>query len=588
MRFAYTCKYTPVEALSSMGLEMELIEPEVVGFTAAETAMHPNMCSYVKGVLEEMRKGEYDGIILTSCCDSMRRLKDALKSEFPNLKVYGIDLPRKTDREGEKLYTFRVKQLIDSISQDTGTCFREENLLKVLRDIELEETREDRTESPISIGVIGGRTGKNTLKFLKDQGIAKGFDLTCTEMKRDENHFKDVSSLEEYCIGQLNKFPCMRMDQRDQRRKRIIREAEKVDGIIYHNVQFCDMYSYEYASLRKVLSKPLLRLDTDLTPQSSGQIKTRIEAFCESLEAGCSYRNICKNEDEDRRRYRLQFDAENEMKKRKRGKKVTGSPDNLFVLGIDSGSTSTNAVIMDGNMNIVSFASVRTGAKASEGARKAFEETIQNANLEREDIACIVSTGYGRDNIKFRDRSVTEITCHGRGAAFFFPEARTVLDIGGQDSKAIRLDRDGNVTDFAMNDKCAAGTGRFLEAIARTLEIPVTELSSQAAKSENEIEISSMCTVFAESEVISLIAEDVEVSDIARGVSKSIAGKAVALMKRVGMEEPYMMTGGVARNGAVVRALEQITESQFLIPENPDLAGAVGAALFALDDVKSI
>ena len=154
----------------------------------------------------------------------------------------------------------------------------------------------------------------------------------------------------------------MRMDQRDKRRKRIIREAEKVDGIIYHNVQFCDMYSYEYASLRKVLSKPLLRLDTDLTPQSSGQIKTRIEAFCESLEAGCSYSHVCKNEDEDRRRYRLQFDAENEMKKRKRGKKVTGSPDNLFVLGIDSGSTSTNAVIMDGNMNIVSFASVRTGA----------------------------------------------------------------------------------------------------------------------------------------------------------------------------------------------------------------------------------
>ena len=179
--------------------------------------------------------------------------------------------------------------------------------------------------------------------------------------------------------------------------------------------------------------------------------------------------------------------------------------------GIDSGSTSTNAVIMNEKPGkIVASAVVRTGAKSGESAQKILNEILQKAGCSREDISWIVSTGYGRVSIPFADENVTEISCHGRGAHYFNPKVRTILDIGGQDSKAIRLNAAGEVADFVMNDKCAAGTGRFLEMIARTLEIDVDELGPIALKSTEDIEITSMCSVFAESEVISLIANNKE------------------------------------------------------------------------------
>lgn len=599
MKLAYVCKYTPVEILEAMGFDTELIEPDVVGFTAAETAMHPNMCSYVKGVMEKLKEADYDGVILTTCCDSMRRLKDVAKHNYPNMKIYSLDLPRKLGETGESLYFDRVNNLINELSRDFAVEFEEDRFLYHLKNncANNKEKNKDYGHNlegtQIEIGILGGRIGTNSIESIINNGFETKFNLTCTGDVNNQQLFENIGSLREYTNEKMRQFPCMRMDQGEKRRKLIEKEIETVDGLIYHNVQFCDMYSYEYTSLRKSIDKPILRLDTDLTPQSKGQIKTRVEAFYESLEGklNCDYRQICQSENENIRRRKL----EEEFYQEKREKRtlhmqggITENKQKVYVLGIDSGSTSTNAVIMDENGELIASSSVRTGAKASEGAKKAFEDVLDKAKLNEKDISRIVSTGYGRDNIKFKDRSVTEITCHGRGAHYFFPQAVTVLDIGGQDSKAIKLDRDGNVVDFAMNDKCAAGTGRFLEAIARTLEIPVTSLEKEASKSKNKIEISSMCTVFAESEVISLIAEDVDVSDIAAGVSNSIAGKAIALMKRIGLEEPYMMTGGVARNGAVVKALSEISGGDFLIPENPDLAGAVGAALFAIDDVKII
>ena len=182
---------------------------------------------------------------------------------------------------------------------------------------------------------------------------------------------------------------------------------------------------------------------------------------------------------------------------------------------------------------------------------------------------------------------MTEISCHGRGAHYFNPKIRTILDIGGQDSKAIKLDADGEVIDFVMNDKCAAGTGRFLEAIARTLEISIDELGPAALKSTEDIEITSMCTVFAESEVISLIANNKEESDIANGICRAIANKAYSLLKRVGLEADYMMTGGVAKNPGVVRAVEEKLQAKLYICPEPEIVGAVGAALYALDTQKN-
>ena len=230
---------------------------------------------------------------------------------------------------------------------------------------------------------------------------------------------------------------------------------------------------------------------------------------------------------------------------------------------------------------------VRTGAKSGESAQKILGEILGKAGLAREEIAWIVSTGYGRVSIDFADENVTEISCHGRGAHYFNPKVRTILDIGGQDSKAIHLSEAGEVTDFVMNDKCAAGTGRFLEMIARTLEIDVDELGPVALRSTEDIEITSMCSVFAESEVISLIANNKEKADIANGVCRAIAGKAYSLLKRVGMEETFMMTGGVAKNPGVVRAVEEKIQSRLYICPEPEIVGAAGAALYALDKMRA-
>lgn len=306
------------------------------------------------------------------------------------------------------------------------------------------------------------------------------FDLTCTGLGR-KLFYDEKEPLREYARGLLGQFPCMRMEQAAGRDELIRRYADSVDGVIYHTVQFCDNYAYEYAWLKSWLKRPMLLLETDYTKQSYGQILTRIEAFLESLGKDAI----------------------------KPVKKMEGK-NGMYVLGIDSGSTSTNAVIMDQDRNITAFSVVRTGAKSGESADKVLEEVLEKASLSREDISWIVSTGYGRVSIPFADENVTEISCHGKGAHYFNPKIRTILDIGGQDSKAIRLSENGEVKDFVMNDKCAAGTGRFLEMIARTLEISLDEMGALALTSTENIEITSMCSVFAESEVISLIANNKE------------------------------------------------------------------------------
>ena len=257
----------------------------------------------------------------------------------------------------------------------------------------------------------------------------------------------------------------------------------------------------------------------------------------------------------------------------------------MYVLGIDSGSASTNAVIMNQNREIIASAVVRTGAKSGESAERILEEILKKAGLKQEDLDLIVSTGYGRVSIPFADQNVTEISCHGKGAHFLNPKVRTILDIGGQDSKAIRLNDKGEVIDFVMNDKCAAGTGRFLEMMARTLEISIDELGPTSLQSKENIEISSMCSVFAESEVISLIAQNKETADIAHGIHNAIAGKAISLMKRVGLEKDFMMTGGVAKNPGVVKVLEEQLGAPLYIYEEPEIVGAAGAALFGLESL---
>lgn len=553
----YICKYAPIEVFRSMGVEMKRIEPEVTNFTQADMKMHPNICSFAKGVLEDVLAGDYEGVILTTCCDSIRRLYDVLTEELPDKFIYILDTPRITKDAGIMLYEKRIWKMIRAYEAFSGKHFEEEKLAELLKTRQKEQAISLK-EHTLNIGIVGARANENIARILEEKGANVAFDITCTGLRR-KYLLEPDQVMTGYTRGLLSQFPCMRMEAAAGRDELIEKYARSVDGIIYHTVQFCDNYSYEYAWLKKVLDAPMLQLETDYTKQSYGQVLTRIEAFLESLDSG----------------------------KEKRRPAPKGEKKDMYVMGIDSGSTSTNAVIMDGERNIVASSVVRTGAKSGESAQRILGEILEKAGLKREDISWIVSTGYGRVSIDFADENVTEISCHGRGAHYFNPKVRTILDIGGQDSKAIHLSEAGEVTDFVMNDKCAAGTGRFLEMIARTLEIDVDELGPVALQSTEDIEITSMCSVFAESEVISLIANNKEKADIAWGVCRAIAGKAYSLMKRVGLEETFMMTGGVAKNPGVVRAVEEKIQSRLYICPEPEIVGAAGAALYALDKMQA-
>lgn len=559
----YICKYAPVEVFTSMGVEMKRIEPDVTSFTQADIKMHPNICSFAKGVLEEVLDNDYEGVILTTCCDSIRRLYDVLREELPGKFIYILDTPRTTKETGVALYQTRIKNMIKSYENFSGKFFSEDKLEQVLAPLTKEQIISIK-KNRLNIGLIGARANKTIIDILDDKSVNIAFDLTCTGIMQ-KYLLEPGHILEGYTRGLLSQFPCMRMEEAAGRDKLITQYAQSVDGVIYHTVQFCDNYSYEYAWLKKNIEHPMLLLETDYTRQSRGQILTRIEAFLESLEPAAD----------------TMLDGRNF----KNSENPKGRSENMYVMGIDSGSTSTNAVIMNADKKIIASTVVRTGAKSADSAARALEEVLKAAGLIKDDLFYIVSTGYGRVSIDFADENVTEISCHGRGAHYFNPAIRAILDIGGQDSKAIHLNQAGEVTDFVMNDKCAAGTGRFLEMIARTLEIDVSELGPAALTSTEEIEITSMCSVFAESEVISLIANNKEKPDIAWGVCKAIANKAYSLLKRVGMEEEFMMTGGVAKNPGVVKAVEERIGSKLYICQEPEIVGAAGACLYALDKI---
>ena len=248
--------------------------------------------------------------------------------------------------------------------------------------------------------------------------------------------------------------------------------------------------------------------------------------------------------------------------------------------GVDIGSLSTDVVIL-ARGEIVAYSIVPTLSSSEVAARLAYDKALASAGTSSGDVANVVATGYGRASIDFAGKTVTEITCHALGARRLFPEAKTVIDIGGQDSKVIRLAEDGRVEDFAMNDKCAAGTGRFLEVMARSLDTDLQSLGRLSALSEADVRISSTCTVFAESEVVALVAKGAAKEDIIRGLHRSVAERVYAMVARLRAEGPFVMTGGVAKNSGVVAALEERLGAKLLLPEEPQIVGALGAAIVA-------
>ncbi len=543
----YVCKYTPIELLAGFDIKTELLNPTAENYELSDQYIHSNVCSYSRAIIEERLRDCREPIILTSCCDSIERAGDVLK--HLGQKVYLLNLPHGNGNCcGRLLYKKELLKLIEDLHKTLNKKFDVEKFYDSF-DSKLEDI------SGPYVSVMGARVPSDLLELIKNESPLPIKNNTCTGIRSVAKPPKseDIEELMTwYSDALLSQIPCIRMNDISKRRDFI--EDPNLCGIIYNTVNFCDFYTFEYSKLKSTLKVPILKIETDYTLLAREQIKTRLGAFYENLIA----------------------------KPKKNKRKIPTSY--AYYAGIDIGSTSTNAVIIDAKKDIISFAIVPTGVKVAKSAQKALDEALKKGGLEMEDISKIVTTGYGRARIDFRTNDVTEITCHAKGAYFLNPNVRTIIDIGGQDSKVIRLDEKGNVIDFVMNDKCAAGTGRFIEMMAQSLQLSLEEMGTYGLKWNEDIAISSMCSVFAQSEVVSLIASDKKLEDIVHGINNSIASKVISLGKRGKLEKEFMMTGGVARNIGVVRAMEEKLDTEIIVPKEPDICGALGAALIASED----
>ena len=257
----------------------------------------------------------------------------------------------------------------------------------------------------------------------------------------------------------------------------------------------------------------------------------------------------------------------------------------IYTLGIDIGSTASKCVMLADGKEIVAKSLISVGAGTS-GPQRAIDEVLESAGKKREEMAFVLATGYGRNSLmNFAYKQMSELSCHAKGAHFLFPKVHTVIDIGGQDVKVLQIE-DGIMTNFAMNDKCAAGTGRFLDVMARVLEVDVKDLGRLGAMSTKYVGISSTCTVFAESEVISQLSMGTDKCDIINGIHKSVAGRVAGLAHRIGVRDQVVMTGGVAQNQGIVKALQDELGHEIHTSPLTQYNGALGAALFAFDKVN--
>ena len=545
----YICKYTPVELLEAFGGKCAILNHMPDNFELSDQVAHPNICGFGKSLLEACMEGKVKELVLVNCCDTIRSAYDVLL-EYGKLDfLFLLDIMHSGGTCSREHAQHELRRLAEAYGAYKGTSFDAARFREAFR------TRKRPTAPYIS--VLGARVGDELFQLMEKTMPLPVRNDTCVNNRAvalPEELDADFDTLmADYARTLLGQIPCMRMI--DTTGRKVLYNDPHLRGVIYHTVKFCDYYGFEYSELKGRLDVPLLKLESDYTIQSSGQLLTRLEAFAESIAPERTLRK--------------------ETHTNMNGK-------GLYA-GIDSGSTSTDVVIIDRDKNIIAQSILPTGAGAAAGADRALDEALAQAGLSRSDINTTVTTGYGRTAIKLGDQSITEITCHAKGAYFLDPSVRTIIDIGGQDSKVIRLDENGNVTNFVMNDKCAAGTGRFLELMARTLELSLDDMSRLGLEWKEDVTISSMCTVFAESEVVSLIAENRTPADIIHGLNRSVATKTCALCRRVGGEESYMMTGGVSKNRGVVTEIEKILGVKLHISDKAQLNGALGAALFALE-----
>lgn len=578
----YACKYTPIELLAGFGTAPRIAEADVASFAYADALAHPNLCGYGKGLIERMMAADVHEAVLVTCCDVVRRVYDVLRASGRMDFLYLLDLPHRRGPAEVALFRRRLRALADAYAAYSGAQF------DVGAACAACGTGVARADDRVTL--MGAHASASLVAEVEKGAGMPVENATCTSRHLKVSPPPQLARmaagpacgaccdggatpaadpldafLDWYAPALLGQIPCMRMDDIAERKELVGERGQR--GVVYHTMKFCDYYGFEYGALAEKDEIPMVKIETDGTSQSEGQLRTRLEAFGETLRA------------------RGGAAQQAQPAPATAGDTSAGPKAAAYVMGVDSGSTSTDVVIMNADRHIVATTIVPTGARAADAAARAMGEALSKAGLAAGEVALRVSTGYGRDNIEGMDSSVTEITCHARGAHYLAPDARSVIDIGGQDSKVIHLNANGSVAGFVMNDKCAAGTGRFMEAMARVLEMDLDEFCRRGLEWHHEVRITSMCTVFAESEVVSLVAANTPTPDVIHGLDVSVARKTATLASRVGAEPPYLMTGGVAQNEGVVRALSDVLKAPVATHEDSQLCGAIGAALIGLDSL---
>ncbi len=580
----------------------------VLDATEAE-GLSTDLCSFHRAVLGANLKGylpRYKIVVATShLCDGQNKTlgEIALREGIPFVL---LDIPQINTKPAQDYLADQIKELYELLRNITGITPRKEDWEKVFywsNKTRLLMKKVNHSRYHLKGDLFGQKAFNFTLLswlMLGTEFLCKGFEELCAHLDqkavKSNNTFKVVWLLSyPYYVGNFvediegmgilgvaDELSYVFWDALDPERPfeslakkmlknphlgpidnrlNLIRELvdkSKVDGVIHFSHWGCRQGCGGVkliGDLLDDLNVPFLEIHGDCIDKrhrSKGQIKTRIQSFIELM----SQKNTT----------------------------TTKTKTSGFYLGIDVGSLTAKAVVLDSKRRVVYQKIIYTGSSTKKSISM-LEKEIFSEPLFRGKIRGCISTGYGRFSVKFADENITEITCHAKGISYIIPKVRTLIDIGGQDTKVIAIGNNGEILKFVMNDKCAAGTGRFLEIMARALEIDIEDLGKLCMNSTKKITISSMCSVFAESEVISLIADNIAPEDIARGICNSIAKRTVALVERVGKIDKIAMSGGVAKNKGVIKELEILLGSKIHVPPEPQIIGALGAAIIATEKI---
>ena len=441
----YVCKYAPVELFKGFGQECAVLEEMPENFDKSDKIAHANLCGFGKSVIQAVLDGKVDELVLVNCCDSMRRVYDIIENTKKCKFLYMLDLPHE-DNECENIkFAQSIIRLKNAYERYSHRTFDRELFIKSFAKPE--------SERKPYIGLMGVHVSSILEKTIRENMQMDVENMTCTSgrnliiLQKDLRNMDDETLFVAYAESLLGQMPCARMNNNTRRNQLFLDPSLK--GIIYHTIKFCDYYGFEYASIKNNIKVPLLKLETDFTSQSAGQLLTRIQAFAETIE-GSDDMDPTKGISEEARR-RMESGV-------------------YYVAGIDSGSTSTDVVILDQDGKIKSTMIIPTGGGAMMSAEKSLEKAVEKAGISKDDIVRIVTTGYGRAYINSGDDSITEITCHAKGAHYLNHNVRTVIDIGGQDIKAISIDENGDVNVHKFNGKIM-GTGGFVNIVAGSKKV---------------------------------------------------------------------------------------------------------------------